>query len=148
MAIRERLKGAHFHYYDHSTAAIRREGGRFNAVAFDRSVITIQSPIGHEILVSVRAMRFPDLETLLVILGHHRIHEMFDGVFLADEAQEEEPDPKGNQKNEGYTAYRVAEPFRIRFLAARLKEGQIYPRLCCVPPLRVKTKLVRRAEKN
>src|ERR1700730_7287880 len=77
-------------------------------------------------------MRFPDLEALLVILRHHRIHEMLDGVFFADEAQEEEPDAEGHQNYQGHAAYRIAEPFRIWFLAGRLKEGQIYPRRCRV----------------
>src|SRR5438445_4470339 len=92
-------------------------------------------------------MGFPDLESALKILRHHRIHKMFDGVFFADEAQEKEPNAEGNQNGQGYAAYRVAESFRVRFFASRIKEGQIYPRLCCVPPLRVGTKLLREQRK-
>ncbi len=53
---------------------------------------------------------------------------MLDGVFFADEAQEKVPRAKSNQNDQGYAAYRVAEPFRVRFFASRIKEGQIYPR--------------------
>src|SRR5437899_12930923 len=88
-------------------------------------------------------MGFPDLESALKILRHHRIHEMFDGVFFADEAPEKEPNAEGNQNGQGYAAYRVAEPFRVRFFAARIKDGQVYPRLCCVLPLPGATKLLR-----
>src|SRR2546427_6910177 len=92
-------------------------------------------------------MGFPNLESALKILRHHRVHEMLDGVFFADEAQEKEPRAKSNQNYQGYAAYRVAESFRVRFFASRIKEGQIYPRLCCVPPLRVGTKLLREQRK-
>src|SRR2546427_360834 len=54
-------------------------------------------------------MGFPNLESALKILRHHRVHEMLDGVFFADEAQEKEPRAKSNQNYQGYAAYRVAE---------------------------------------
>jgi hypothetical protein len=54
---------------------------------------------------------------------------MLDGVFFADEAQEKEPDAKGNENDQRYAAHGIAKPFRVRFLSAGLKEGQNYPRL-------------------
>jgi hypothetical protein len=55
-------------------------------------------------------VRIPYLEGVLVILCHHGIHEMLDGVFFADEAKEKEPNAKANQNNQRNAAYRIAEP--------------------------------------
>ena len=65
-------------------------------------------------------MGFPNLESALIVLRHYRIHEVFDSVFFANEAQEEEPDTEGHQDDQCNAAYRVAEPLRIRFLAGRV----------------------------
>ena len=56
-------------------------------------------------------MGFPDLEGTLKILRYYRIHEVFDGMFFADESEEEEPDTEGYQNYQRHATNRVAEPF-------------------------------------
>src|SRR4029077_13720889 len=97
--------------HPHASAPFGGGPRRFDAVAFDWPVVAVESPIGRKILKRVRTMRFPDLEGVLLILRHHGIHEMLDGMLFADEAKEKEPNAKGNQNNQRDAAYRVAEPF-------------------------------------